>query len=54
MIDLIFTNMEMEVLVKHEPRITDHSIVQLYWNNNSRRKENRIIVCRDYMVKEWM
>lgn len=47
-IDLIFTNEEVEVAVKHEPKITDHSIVVLQWNVSAKKKENRTIVCRDY------
>jgi len=47
-IDLVFTNEELEVVVRHEPKITDHSIVMLYWNVKVKEAENRTIVCRNY------
>lgn len=46
--DLIFTNMNVEVNVCHEPKITDHSMVEVYWNVNSVRNEDRKILCRNY------
>jgi len=52
-IDLIFTNEEVDVVVKHEPRIVDHSIIILQWNVNVKKRENRTIVCREYK-KVWM
>jgi len=47
-IDLIFTNEEVDVIMKHEPKIADHSIIVLQWNINVKKRENRTIVCRDY------
>ncbi|KMQ95301.1 hypothetical protein RF55_4490 [Lasius niger] len=47
-IDLIFTNMNVEVNVCHEPKITDHSMVEVYWNVNSVRNEDSKILCRNY------
>jgi hypothetical protein len=47
-IDLIFTNVEVEVKVNNEPKITDHSILVIYWNICVKEKANRTIVCRDY------
>lgn len=47
-IDLVFTNEELEVTVLHEPKITDHSIIMLYWDVRVKEAENRTIVCRDY------
>lgn len=32
--DLIFTNLEVEVKVIHEPKIIDYSMVMVYWNVN--------------------
>jgi len=56
-IDLVFTNEELEIAVCHEPKITDHSIVILYWNVRVKEAENRTIVCRNYKkmnVKKFM
>lgn len=56
-IDLIFTNTDVEVKVKHEPKITDHSIVAVYWSINSPENVNRNIVSRNYKhmnVEEFM
>lgn len=47
-IDLIFTNLEVEVKVKHEPKITDHSMVVLYLNESAKERKGREITCRDY------
>lgn len=47
-IDLVFTNIEMKVKVYHEPKITDHSTVVLYWNVKGVENRNKTIVCRDY------
>jgi len=47
-IDLIFTNEKVDVIMKHEPRIADHSIIVLQWNVNVKKRENRTIVCKDY------
>jgi len=30
-IDLVFTKEEIEVTVEHEPKITDNSMIVLYW-----------------------
>ncbi|KMQ86761.1 rna-directed dna polymerase from mobile element jockey-like protein [Lasius niger] len=48
MIDLIFTNVELEVKVYHEPKITDHSMVVSYWNVSSAVNSNSMYVFRDY------
>lgn len=41
--------MDLEVKVYHEPKITDHSTVVIYWNIKELEKEqDKIIVRRDY------
>lgn len=49
-IDLFFSNMDMEVEICHEPKIMDHSAIILYWNNNIILAENndKVIVRRNY------
>lgn len=48
-IDLVFSNMDLEVKVYHEPKITDHSTVVICWNIKELEKEqDKIIVRRDY------
>lgn len=47
-IDLVFSNVEMEVEVWHEPKITDHSAIVLGWNVKLAVNENKIITYRDY------
>lgn len=47
-IDLVFTNYEVEVIVKHEPKITDHSTIVIDWKIKLTDKEDKFIVCRDY------
>lgn len=48
-IDLVFSNMDVEVKVYHEPKITDHSTVMIYWNRKELEKEqDKIIIRRDY------
>lgn len=47
-IDLVFSNIEMEVAVCHEPKITDYSTVVLYWNIIRSENKNNIIIRRDY------
>lgn len=48
MINLVFANVEMEVDVWHEPKITDHSSIVLYWNVIESVDINRVIKYRDY------
>lgn len=48
LIDLVFANVEMEVDVWHEPKITDHSAIVLYWNLIESVDENKVITYRDY------
>jgi len=45
---IVNTSEELEVVVRHEPKITDHSIVVLYWNVKVKEAENRTIICRNY------
>ena len=40
--------MEMEVEVWHEPKITDHSAVVLYWNSEKQMNEKKVIKYRNY------
>ena len=47
-IDLVFSNDEVEVDVWHEPKITDHSMLVLYWNIKMVDKTDRIIFRRNY------
>lgn len=47
-IDLVFTNYEVEVIVKHEPKITDHSTIVIDWKIKLTNKEDKIVICRDY------
>ncbi|KMQ85478.1 rna-directed dna polymerase from mobile element jockey-like protein, partial [Lasius niger] len=47
-IDLVFSNLEVDIEVCHEPKITDHSTVVLYWNRNEIEKKSKLIVRRDY------
>lgn len=47
-IDLVFTNEEIEVTVEHEPRITDHSVIVVYWGVCEKKSESRVIVSRNY------
>lgn len=48
LIDLVFGNVEMEVEVWHEPKITDHSAIVVYWNLEEQVDENKAITYRDY------
>ena len=48
LIDLIFGNVEMEVEVWHEPKMTDHSAIIVYWNLEEQEVENKTITYRDY------
>jgi len=47
-IDLVFSNMDLQVEVWHEPNITDHSMVVLNWNIKKAKGGNQRILCRDY------
>ncbi|XP_011859006.1 PREDICTED: uncharacterized protein LOC105556519, partial [Vollenhovia emeryi] len=47
-IDLVFTNMEMEIKVCHEPRITDHSAIMICWSINVEEHRDGTIIYRDY------
>ena len=47
-IDFIFTNTEVEVEVNHEPKITDHSNVVMYWDVKAIENGNRTIMYRNY------
>lgn len=48
LIDLVFGNVEMEVEVWHEPKITDHSAIVIYWNLEEYVGKNKVITYRDY------
>lgn len=48
LIDLVFGNVEMEVVVWHERKITDHSATVVYWNLKEKVDENIAIIYRDY------
>ncbi|KMR04821.1 hypothetical protein RF55_420 [Lasius niger] len=48
LIDLVFGNVEMDVEVWHEPKITDHSAIVVYWNLEEQVDENKAITYRDY------
>jgi len=47
-IDLVFSDMDLQVEVWHEPKITDHSMIVLNRNINEIKGRNQRIVCRDY------
>jgi len=47
-IDLVFSNIEAEIEVRHEPRITDHSTIVLYWREEKVNGIDKKIVRRDY------
>lgn len=40
--------MEIKVEVWHEPKITDHSAIVVYWNFEENVGENKTIKYRDY------
>jgi len=50
-VDLIFTNEEVDVVVKQEPRIAYHSIIVLQWNVNVKKRKNRLYV---EIIGVWM
>ncbi|XP_071653038.1 uncharacterized protein [Temnothorax longispinosus] len=47
-IDLVFSNEDIEVEVRHEPKITDHSMIVINRKGKIDRETDRRIVCRDY------
>jgi len=47
-IDLVFSNMDLQVEVWHEPKITDHSMVMLNGNINKVKGGKQRTLCRDY------
>jgi len=47
-IDLVFSNIDLQVEVWHEPKITNHSMVVLNGNINEVKGGNQRIFCRDY------
>jgi len=47
-IDLVFSNMDLQVEVWHEPKIMDHSMVLLNGNINEAKGGNQRILYRDY------
>jgi len=51
-IDLIFTNEEVDVVVKHEPRIADHSIIVLQWNVNVKKERTEQLYVE--IIGVWM
>lgn len=53
-IDLVFTNEEIEVTVEHEPRITDHSVIIVYWGVCEKKNESRVIVSSIVIIREWI
>jgi len=48
MIDLVFSNMDLQVEIWHEPKIADHSMVVLNWNIEEAKGGNQRIVYWDY------
>lgn len=48
LIDLVFCNVEIDVEVWHEPKITDHSAIVICWNVEEYMDENKMIKYRDY------
>lgn len=47
-IDLVFSNMEVETEVRHEPKITDHAAVVLIWRDIKIDERDKKIIRRDY------
>jgi len=47
-IDLVFSNVETEIEVRHESRITDHSTIVLYWREKKVEGIDKKVVRRDY------
>jgi len=47
-INLVFSNMDLQVEVWHEPKITDHSMIVLNGNINETKRGNQRLLCRDY------
>jgi len=47
MIDLVFSNMDLQIEVSHEPKIADHSMVVLNWNIKEAKGENQRKLYRD-------
>jgi len=45
-IDLVFPNMDLDVKVRHEFKIADHSM--LIWNMKEAKERSKRIICRDY------
>jgi len=40
-IDLVFTNEEIEITIEHELKITNYSVIVLYWSVSAKKSENR-------------
>lgn len=47
-IDLVFSNIDIKIEVHHEPKITDHSAIILYWDIKEVTRNTKRIVYRDY------
>ena len=47
-IDLVFTNLEVDVEIKHEPKITDHSTIMVYYNCTRKQEATRLLTYRNY------
>jgi len=47
-IDLVFSNVEAEIVVLHEPKITDHSTIVIYWRERKVNGMDKKVIRRDY------
>ena len=47
-IDLVFTNLDISVEIKHEPKVTDHSALVLYYNCIEKQDATWIKMYRNY------
>jgi len=49
-IDLVFTNEEIEITIEHESKITNYSVIVLYWSVSAKKSENRLYVI---IIRRW-
>ena len=49
-IDLVFTNEEIEITIEHELKITNYSVIVLYWSVSAKKSENRLYVI---IIRRW-
>lgn len=45
---LVFSNTEISIEIKHEPSITDHSLLLLHWKVRGSKEVSRIVIKRNY------